>query len=76
MDKVFILRGYYNVSTNENPERDLIGVFSTKEEAEKTISIWKEFDSSQYCEGFDIDEFYVDRPLLPLMYKKIPDVEL
>ena len=63
--KVYLLWGSYWTSTNENPEEDLIGVFSSKEKAEKVRDIWKN-NSKCYQEGLYIEEHILDDPELPI----------
>lgn len=68
MNKVYLVYGYYWTSTNENPESDLIGIFTTKENAQKVIDIWKK--TNCYSEGMGIEEEYLDVPELPIGYHK------
>ena len=65
--KVYLLHGYYWNSTNENPEEDLIGIFSSREKAEKVRDIWKN-NTKCYCEGYSIGEEIIDDPELPIGY--------
>jgi hypothetical protein len=68
--KVHILIGYYWTSTNENPEVEIFGVFSTKEKAQKIINIWEKYQPDYMNEGFKIEEVELDEPLnLPMMYE-------
>jgi hypothetical protein len=66
--KVYLLYGRYWTSTNENPEETLLGVFSSKEKAQKVCDIWKNV-SDCYSEGLSIEEEILDDPELPIGYK-------
>lgn len=66
--KVYLVYGSYWTSTNENPESDLLGVFSSKEKAQKVCDIWKN-NSCCYAEGLSIEELTLDDPELPIGYK-------
>lgn len=68
MDKVYLVYGYYWTSTNENPENDLIGIFTTKEKAQEVVDIWKK--TRCYSEGMEIEEGYLNEPELPIGYYK------
>ena len=66
---VYILRGYYWTSTNENPESADFGVFSSIEKAKEIIEIWKKYQPDYMSEGFEIEKIELDSPLdLPPMY--------
>lgn len=68
--KVYMLKGYYWTSTDENPEVEDFGVFSSIEKAEEVIKIWKKYQPDYMSEGFEIEEIELDSPLdLPPMYK-------
>lgn len=69
MDRVFVLWGYFWTSCGEHANRDLLGVFSTKEKAEEIVRIWKEYNKGCYHEGFNIEEFCIDDAELPAMYR-------
>lgn len=69
MDRVFVLWGYIWASCGEHHDRDLLGVFSTKEKAEEVVRIWKEYNIKCYHEGFNIEEFCIDNAKLPVMYE-------
>ena len=66
--KVYLLYGLYWTSTNENPEDTLLGVFSSKEKAQKVRDIWKNIKDC-YSEGLIIEELTLDDPELPIEYK-------
>lgn len=67
---VYILRGYYWTSTNENPESADFGVFSSIEKAQEIIEIWKKYQPDYMSEGFEIEKIELNSPLdLPPMYK-------
>ena len=67
MDRVFVLWGYFWASCGEHQDRDLIGVFSSQEDAQKIADIWKK--EKTYDEGFNIEEFKLNDPELPIGYK-------
>lgn len=69
MDRVFVLWGYFWASCGEHTDRDLVGVFSTKEKAEEVVRIWEEYGKRCYCEGFEIEEVCIDDAKLPPMYR-------
>lgn len=68
--KVYVLKGYYWTSTNENLEAADFGVFSNIEKAQEVIKIWKKYQPDFMSEGFEIEEIELDSPLdLPTMYE-------
>ena len=68
--KLYALKGYYYTSTNENPEVEDFGVFSSREKAQEVIKIWEKYQPDFMSEGFEIEEIELDSPLdLPPMYE-------
>lgn len=68
--KVYLLKGYYWTTYNENPQVEIFGVFSTKEKAQEIIDIWKKYQPKFMDEGFEIEEIELDEPLdLPIGYE-------
>lgn len=61
--KVYILKGYYWTSTNENPEIADFGVFSSREKAQEVIEIWEKYQPKYMDEGFEIEEIELDSAL-------------